>query len=160
MEVIIRINGFRHNHGCTDVDNSEKLSQIADRWAKKIAAAGTEKIDPTSPYGQLVCSHSSGSNIAKACVVKWYGAVQYFDWAEPKLTPKSSPFTQLVWKKNTEAGVGFAKGGGIKRNNVGGKYYVVVLFNPGQDAKENIKENVLPATGKLANSDESQTFTF
>ena len=160
MEVIIRINGFRHNHGCTDVDNSEKLSQIADQWAKKIAAEGTEKIDPTSPYGQLVCSHSSGSNIAKACVVKWYGAVQYFDWAEPKLTPKSSPFTQLVWKKNTEAGVGFAKGGDIKRNNVGGKYYVVVLFNPGQDAKENIKENVLPATGKLANSDESRTFTF
>ncbi|CAH3036690.1 unnamed protein product, partial [Porites evermanni] len=147
MEVIIRINGFRHNHGCTDVDNSEKLSQIADQWAKKIAAEGTEKIDPTSPYGQLVCSHSSGSNIAKACVVKWYGAVQYFDWAEPKLTPKSSPFTQLVWKKNTEAGVGFAKGGGLKRNNVASKYYVVVLFNPGQGAKENIKENVLPATG-------------
>ena len=129
---------------------SEKLNNIASQWAQKIATEGIEKIDPNSTYGQLVCSHNSGGNIAKACTVKWYGAVKFFDWADPKLTIKASPFSQMVWKNNSAVGVGIAKGGGgMKRQNVGGKDYIVVLFDPGQSDEGNIKANVLPATGQL-----------
>lgn len=74
----------------------------------------------------------------------------FYDWADPKLTIKASPFTQMVWKKNSYAGIGIAKGGGgIKKQNVGGKVYVVVLFDPGQSEEENIRENVRPAAGQL-----------
>ena len=152
-DLISEINLFRRLHQSSDVTPSEELNQLASQWAKKIAAEGVEKIDPNSTYGQLVCSHSTGGNIAKACVVKWYGAIKFYDWADPKLTIKASPFTQMVWKSNSVAGVGLAKGGGgLKRQHVGGKYYVVVLFDPGQDANANIGENVLPAAGQLCDS--------
>jgi len=148
LSLIAQINIFRRFHQASDVTPSEKLNQLASQWAQKIAAAGVEKIDPNSTYGQLVCSHNTGGNIAKACAVKWYGAMKFFDWADPKLTMKASPFTQMVWKSNSAAGVGVAKGGGgIKKQNVGGKYYVVVLFDPGQSEDANIKDNVLPAAG-------------
>lgn len=146
--VIAEIDNFRRLHQSPDVKPSEKLNHAADRWAKKIAAEGVERIDPNSNYGQLVCSHKAGGNIAKACVVKWYGAIKFFDWSNPKLTVKASPFTQLVWKKNTAIGVGVAfGGGGLKKQNVGGKNYIVVLFEPGQSDADNITENVLAATG-------------
>lgn len=149
LSLIAQINIFRRFHQASDVTPSEKLNQLASQWAQKIAAAGVEKIDPNSTYGQLVCSHNAGGNIAKACAVKWYGAMKFFDWADPKLTMKASPFTQMVWKSNSAAGVGVAKGGGgIKKQNVGGKYYVVVLFDPGQSEDANIKDNVLPAAGQ------------
>ncbi|KAL9984866.1 hypothetical protein ACROYT_G007207 [Oculina patagonica] len=148
MELMDQINLFRRLHQSPDVSPSEDLNQEASKWAQQVAAQGSEKIDPNSTYGQLVCSHHTASDLAKACAVKWYGAIKFFDWADPKLTVKSSPFTQLVWKNSTRAGVGIAKGaGGAKRQSIGGKYYIAVLFDPGQSDEGNIKENVLPATG-------------
>ena len=128
---------------------SEELNNVASQWAQKIANEGIEKINPDSTYGQLVCSHNAGGSIAKDCTAKWYGAVMFFDWGDPKLIIKASPFTQMVWKSNFAVGVGIAKGSGEKRQNVGGKNYIVVLFDPGQSDKGNIKANVLPATGEL-----------
>ena len=152
-DLIAEINKFRRLHQSSDLTLSEELNNVASQWAQKIANEGIEKIDPNSTYGQLVCSHNAGGNIAKACAVKWYGAVKFFDWADPKLTIKASPFTQMVWKNNSAVGVGIAKGGGkpsaFKRQNVGGKEYIVVLFDPGQNDEGNIKANVLPATGEL-----------
>ena len=129
---------------------SEKLNQLASQWAQKIAATGVEKTYSNSTYGQLVCTQKAGGNIPKACTVKWYGAIKFFDCADPKLTITASPFTQMVWKSNLAAGVGIAKGKtSTKRQNLGDQYYLVVLFDPGQDPNANIKENVLPATGQL-----------
>ena len=93
--------------------------------------------------------------MAKACTVKWYSTVSFYDWADPKLTLKSSPFTQLVWKNNALAGVGLARGIGTnKRENIEGNYaddnvynYVVVFFDPGQNDEGHVRENVLPAAG-------------
>lgn len=93
--------------------------------------------------------------MAKACTVKWYSTVSFYDWADPKLTLKSSPFTQLVWKNNALVGVGLARGNGAnKRENIEGNYaddnvynYVVVFFDPGQNAGGDVRENVLPAAG-------------
>lgn len=149
-EILDQLNLFRRLHQSSDVSPSEDLNQLASKWAQKVAAQGAEKIDPNSTYGQLVCSHHTASGLAKACAVKWYGAIKFFDWAEPKLTVKSMPFTQLVWKNSTRAGVGIAKGsGGSKRQGIGGKYFVAVLFDPGQSDEGNINENVLPAAGQL-----------
>ena len=129
---------------------SEELNQLASNWAQKLAAEGAEKIDPDSKYGQLVCSHHEGSKLAKACAVKWYSAIKNFDWADPKLTVESTPFTQMVWKNSSGVGVGISKGaGGAKRRGIAGKYYVVVYFDPPQSDEENIKDNVLPAAGQL-----------
>ena len=92
-------------------------------------------------YGQLVCKYSGDDSIVTACISKWYSCITDFDWAEPKLTNGTSPFTQMVWKSNKEVGVGFAKGSG-------GEVYVVVLLKPGQNGTGKVRDNVLPATGK------------
>ena len=148
--LIAEINVFRRIHHASDVTPSEKLNQLASQRAQKIAATGVEKTYSNSTYGQLVCTHNAGGNIAKVSTVKWYGAIKFFDWADPKLTIKASPFTQMVWKSNSAAGVAIAKGKtSTKRQNLDDQYYLVVLFDPGQDANANIKENVLPATGQL-----------
>ncbi|XP_074614470.1 uncharacterized protein LOC141874200 [Acropora palmata] len=147
-DLIQEIDNFRRLHQAPDVKLSVTLSQVANQWANKIANEGVERIDPNSNYGQLVCSHNSGGNTAKACVVKWYGAIKFFDWSNPKLTKNASPFTQLVWKNNSAIGVGVARGGGgIKKQNVGGKNFIVVLFEPGQNDAGDIKDNVRAATG-------------
>ncbi|XP_029194429.2 uncharacterized protein LOC114960275 [Acropora millepora] len=147
-DLIQEIDNFRRLHQAPDVKLSVTLSQVANQWANKIANEGVERIDPNSNYGQLVCSHNAGGNTAKACVVKWYGAIKFFDWSNPKLTKNASPFTQLVWRNNSAIGVGVAKGGGgIKKQNVGGKNFIVVLFEPGQNDAGDIKDNVRAATG-------------
>ena len=145
---------MRRLHQSSDVSATEKINQLADEWAHKIAAAGEEKIIPNSTYGQLVCSHLPGDDIAKACAVHWYSAIRFYDWADPKLTVKASPFTQMVWKNNELAGVGIARGYGENRGDVesrsvvAGKIYVVVFLDPGQSAEAEIRENVLPAAGQ------------
>lgn len=150
MDLVDQINVFRRLHQSSDVSPSEDLDKEAGAWAQQLAAEGAEKINTSSKYGQLVCSHHAGSDLAKACTVKWYSAIKFFDWAEPKLTVKSSPFTQMVWKNSARVGVGIAKGnGGAKRNNIGGQYFIVAFFDPAQSDEGNIKENVLPAAGQL-----------
>lgn len=149
-DLVHQINLFRRLHQSPDVSPSEDLDQQASAWAQQLATEGAEKIDPNSKYGQLVCSHHAEADLARACAVKWYGAVKFFDWADPKLTVKSSPFTQMVWKNSTSVGVGIAKGaGGAKRQNVGGKYFIAAFFDPRESDEGNIKENVLPAAGQL-----------
>lgn len=149
-ELLDQINVFRRLHQSPDVSISEGLNQKATKWAQQLAAEGAEKVDSNSAYGQLVCSHHTANDLAKACAVKWYGAIKFFDWAEPKLTVKSSPFTQLVWKSSTQTGVGIARAGGAKRRQgIGGKYYIALLFEPGQSDEEDIKENVQPAGGQF-----------
>lgn len=142
------INVFRNLHQASDVSDSQELNQLASEWAENLAASGEEKIDPDSEFGQLVCSHQAEADIAKACAVKWYSAIRFFDWADPKLTVKTSPFTQLVWQSTTSIGVGIAKAkGNAKRGNVPGKYYIAVFLSPAQ-SDDKVKENVLPAAGR------------
>ncbi|XP_058959077.2 uncharacterized protein [Pocillopora verrucosa] len=141
------VNVFRNLHQASDVSDSQELNQLASEWAENLAASGEEKIDPDSEFGQLVCSHQAEADIAKACAVKWYSAIRFFDWADPKLTVKTSPFTQLVWQSTTSIGVGIAKAkGNSKRENVPGKYYIAVFLSPAQ-SDDKVKENVLPAAG-------------
>lgn len=148
MDLADQINAFRRLHQSSDVSPSEDLDKEAAAWAQQLAAEGAEKINNSSKYGQLVCSHHAGSDLAKACAVKWYSAIKFFDWADPKLTVKSSPFTQMVWKDSKRVGVGIAKGNrGAKRNVIGGQYFIAAFFDPAQSDEGNIKENVLPAAG-------------
>ena len=128
---------------------------MAEQWAHKISAEGEEKINPNSTYGQLVCSHVQNSDIAKACAVHWYSNIRFYDWADPKLTIKASPFTQMVWKSNVLAGVGMARAHGgmmlndaVARADIPNKIYVVVFLDPGQSEDAEVRENVLPATGQ------------
>lgn len=77
----------------------------------------------------------------------------FYDWADPKLTMKASPFTQLVWKNNALVGIGIAreKNGGNAdsdtRSSLPNRIYVVVLLDPGESEDAEIRENVLPAAG-------------
>ena len=98
--------------------------------------------------GKLVCSVDHEGDIAKTCAVKWYSTIQFYDWADPKLTEKAIPFTEMVWMKNILAGVGIAAG--ANDGNYSGdanRIYVVVLLAPGQSDEEDIRLNVLPAAG-------------
>lgn len=152
--LLAEINLFRRLHQSSDVSASEKLDQLADQWAHKIAAEGEEKINPNSTYGQLVCSHVQNGDIAKACAVHWYSNIRFYDWADPRLTIKASPFTQMVWKNNVLAGVGIAGGqsgidfDAVARADIPNKIYVVVYLDPGQSEDAEVRKNVLPAVGQ------------
>ena len=142
-DLVAAINRFRRLHCSPGVLVSEKLNTLANKWATTIAALGEAKKDNSSTYGQLICKYSGEDSIVTACVSKWYSCITDFDWAEPKLSNLSSPFTQMVWKSNKQVGVGFAKGDGSE-------VYVVVLLEPGQNGTGKVRDNVLPATGKSA----------
>lgn len=133
---------------------SEKLNELANQWAHELAAAGEERINPNSTYGQLICSHVQEGDIAKTCAVKWYSTIMFYDWADPKLTMKASPFTQLVWKNNALAGIGIVRekngrnaDSDTRRSSLPNRIYVVVFLDPGESEDAEIRENVLPAAG-------------
>lgn len=107
-DLVDQIKLFRKLHQSSYVSPSDELNQLANRWVQQLTADGTERIHPYSIYGQPVCSNHTENDIVKACAAKWYGAVKFFDWADPKMTVKSSPFTQMVWKNSTRIGVGIS----------------------------------------------------
>ena len=72
------------------------------------------------------------------CAVKWYSLVTNYDWAEPKSTPRLSPFTQLIWKASKYVGIGLVR--------ANGNATVVAYFDPPQN-DNSIKENIPPVTG-------------
>lgn len=83
----------------------------------------------------------STSGLAKQCVKAWYDEIKYYDYSNPGFSSKTGHFTQVLWYKSVELGVGYAIG------NKGGRYehYCVAQYSPPGNYLGQFHQNVKPA---------------
>ena len=69
---------------------------------------------------------------------RWYNQGQHFSFSSPQVDRDTSSFTQLLWKKSKQLGVGCAEKNGLLTHDL----YIVALYNPAGNALPEIRDNV------------------
>ena len=138
------INKYRMMHAAPPLVLSLNLSEAATTWAMKNAEDNQELLDVNSKYGQTMFSTGDiGGNVGKRAVESWYNQIRFYDFHSPKANLKAAYFTQMVWVKSKEIGIGY--GGN------GSNAYIVAFYSPvGNEG--NFLHNVLPVTGAALSS--------
>lgn len=135
-------------HNALPLTWSDKLA----KQAEKIAYGLAKKHDLVSKRSQ-VQTETLGENVERLYNVKykcdnraadeainrWYKEGDDFSYAYPHLSDKTNSFTQLVWKDTKTFGMGCALRKGLLTNDV----FVVALYSPPGNVKEDVKANVL-----------------
>lgn len=91
------------------------------------------------PYGENLHYQRGGSKdksviMAKA-IKQWYDEYKSYDYNNPVFSSETGHFTQVVWKKSIEIGVGIA--------TVGQYTVVCVNYRPAGNVQGQFKQNVL-----------------
>ena len=110
--------------------SAETISKVTD-LNDKVAAAYKE------PGENVALLSIDSTNVGKEAPDQWAGESPFFDFRSPQLTPKNSDFAQMMWKAESEFGLGVAK------SKLGNKWVVTSVFdNPTSDRYNDLKHNV------------------
>ncbi|XP_046862410.1 Golgi-associated plant pathogenesis-related protein 1-like [Xenia sp. Carnegie-2017] len=71
-------------------------------------------------------------------IKRWYNEGRYFSFSSPQISKDTSPFTQVIWKKSKQLGIGCAERNGLLIHDL----YVVALYNPAGNTLIEVRENV------------------
>lgn len=99
----------------------------------------TDKVAATAkePGENIALLSIDSTNVGKAAPDRWVEESRFFDFRSPQLTPKNSDFAQMVWKSESEFGLGVAK------SKLGNRWVVTSAFdNPASDRYNDLKHNV------------------
>lgn len=69
---------------------------------------------------------------------RWYNQGAHFSFSSPEVDKDTSSFTQVVWKKSKQLGVGCAEKHGLLTHDL----YIVALYNPSGNSLTDIRDNV------------------
>ncbi|XP_071522962.1 uncharacterized protein [Panulirus ornatus] len=143
-------NLYRARHSAPPLTLSSQLCRQAQAWVNQLAHTGTLRHRGEPGLGEnLFCrntalvlrGHTSlmpditGEEVA----AYWYSSVRQYKFNRPPnvLQASQGPFTQMVWEKSREFGVG-------KARSRSGKIIVVAHYTPAGNIENNFKENVHP----------------
>jgi len=70
------------------------------------------------------------ATLAAQAVDAWYEEVAEYDYANPRFSPDTGHFTQVVWKSTTQLGCGVAQGPKTIAGRTGTANYVVCHYVP------------------------------
>uniref|UniRef100_A0A0K0G1S8 CAP domain-containing protein (inferred by orthology to a human protein) n=1 Tax=Strongyloides venezuelensis TaxID=75913 RepID=A0A0K0G1S8_STRVS len=103
-EYLDQTNEYRRLHGSPDLTNSQKLEDLAQAYAEKLANEMSGQLihDPNSPYGENLAYLPS--TMINDPVKLWYDEVKNYDFSNPGFSMNTGHFTQLVWKNTKEMG--------------------------------------------------------
>ena len=94
-------------------------------------------------------NYGCDAKAAMEAIDKWYKEGDEYSYSYPHLNDKTNSFTQLVWKNTNRFGMGCALRKGLLSNDV----FVVALYSPPGNAKNNLELNVL-RPGKITQKDD------
>uniref|UniRef100_A0A0N5CH25 SCP domain-containing protein n=2 Tax=Strongyloides papillosus TaxID=174720 RepID=A0A0N5CH25_STREA len=135
-------NKYRRLHGSPDLTNSQKLENLAQAYAEKLANEFSGQLihDPDQTYGENLAYMPS--TMIDDPVKLWYDEVKNYDFNNPGFGMNTGHFTQLVWKNTKEMGCGIGR---INQKNNGFYYYIISCkYNPPGNYPNQFNENVLP----------------
>ncbi|XP_055379616.1 uncharacterized protein LOC129610871 [Condylostylus longicornis] len=137
QECLNEHNKYRVLHGCPPVTLNRDLCNFASEWAHYLARNNILQHRSNLEYGENIYM-SSGSTInGKIPVEYWYSeSKQYAYGGSNGFNSNCGHFTQVVWKRCEEIGVGFAINGPST--------FVVVNYNPPGNFRGEYLENVPP----------------
>lgn len=120
-------NEYRRKHGASPLKLNKQLCIYAKEWASQLSRSGSLAHRVNSPYGEnIFYAYSSDFSViptARDAISNWYSEMKDYRFDVEAIYQGTLHFTQIVWKKSTEFGIGMA-------NNGKGKTYIVANYNP------------------------------
>ena len=135
-------NKYRKKHQAPDIKWSTSLANDAQRWANYLAANNKFEHDSNSG-GQgenLYASSGDSQDSCRRATTAFYNEVKKYDYDNPGFTTGTGHFTQVVWVKSTELGVG-------KAQRQSGGTVLVFRYSPPGNYLGQFPENVKPPLG-------------
>lgn len=133
-------NKYRAKHRVSPLTWSDEIAKEAQAWAEKLARAG--KLQHASQaerkgYGENIAMFSGRfETAADEATNMWYNEVKDYRFDKPGFQGNTGHFTQVVWKKSSELGMGRAQTADGKLT------YVVARYNPAGNMLNHFQENV------------------
>lgn len=142
---IFEMNLLRKRYHGNKLIWSDRLSDEAQKQAE-ILARKTDidngKLDSLKQPGEnIAIIRLSSPNVGKDATDLWEKESKNYDFRSPLVTKKNSNFVQLMWKANSEFGLGVAK-------SKSGKGWIVTAFfdapyvDKFQDLKSNLQSDI------------------
>ncbi|XP_055845015.1 Golgi-associated plant pathogenesis-related protein 1-like [Episyrphus balteatus] len=128
-------NRFRALHGVPMVTLNVNLSAYATEWARILADRNSVLIYRNEQlYGENLFVAREYNVDARTVVKSWYDEIKSYNFDRPEKVHGVDQFTQVVWMKTREIGVGIEKRG---QNT-----WVVVNYDPKGNIPKNFEINV------------------
>lgn len=135
-------NKYRALHHAPNLKWSDELATQAEKLAYEMAMKGNIEKSP------LATSLNYGENVAKIAGTTfnrageeatnlWYGEITNYSFSDPRITPQTDSFTQVIWKSSSKLGMGCARD--LQTNDL----YVVALYDPKGNEEMSLRNNVL-----------------
>lgn len=116
MECLKVHNECRQKHGCPPLKLNKDICRISQLWADVLIRRSVPQQSNNTDYGEHIFScESKNLNFtvsAREVVEKWYSEIKDHVFGEEPEDLKTGHFSQVIWKKTRELGVGFAKSKG------------------------------------------------
>ena len=133
-DVITAHNQYRAKHNAPPLKWSSKAAMVAQRWAEQLAKMNKLQHGDHEGMGQNLAYMSGKPMTGQEATDMWYNEIKDYDFSNPKFTPGTGHFTQVVWAGSTEIGVGKATNGR--------QTFVVANYCPPGNYQGQFKENV------------------
>jgi len=136
------INLYRQKHKAQLIKHNPVITTFSQSYSNNLLQNKIFKHSNTPSYGEnLYKSWSSQpikntelvSNVKKA-IDSWYNEVKFYNFELGEFNSQTGHFTQLVWNKSTEYGVGISVNGG--------EVVVCMNYNPRGNMLGQFKQNV------------------
>lgn len=85
------------------------IRYVPSSGLKELASIGTVKYRPGSRYGENLFVATNFQPTAEEVVKGWYSEIFAYNYKQPGFHTNTGNFTQLIWKKSMEIGVGISK---------------------------------------------------
>lgn len=88
-------------------------------------------------YGENLYWRSGRTPTCGDAVIAWYNEIALYNFDQPKFSPKTGHFTQLVWRESKKIGCAAAQSPRTKR------VYIACNYFPPGNVRGRYKENVI-----------------
>lgn len=129
-------NRVRAQHCAKPLAWSDKLAQIAQRWANALRDKGCAFGHSGGSTGENLAAGTSGTLDAESVVKMWYDEVASYKFPNGGFSMQTGHFTQVVWRGTTAVGCG--------RSRCKGMDIFVCEYDPPGNWEGQYRENVLP----------------
>ncbi|XP_028391024.1 uncharacterized protein LOC114515905 [Dendronephthya gigantea] len=138
-------NKYRTKHQAPNITWSAQLASDAQKWADELAKNNTFEHDKNrgSQGENLYASSGDSQNSCERATTAFYNEIKDYDFDNPGFSADTGHFTQVVWVKSTQLGVG-------KAEKTNGGTVLVFRYTPPGNYRGQFSENVKPALGSAS----------
>ncbi|CAF3346426.1 unnamed protein product [Rotaria socialis] len=120
-------NYFRELHCTPPMILNSTLNTIAQSYADYLAANNLFQHSGTAGLGENLWAMSSSAVITfvngSTPTTSWYNEISLYNYSNPGFSSSTGHFTQVIWKRSIQLGIGIALSNNSKSAKVVGNYY-------------------------------------